>query len=98
MATKTLGAAGRFGVRYGQSVKKRITEIENKQRQRQQCPYCKGRVKRASKGIWQCKKCGKRFAGPAYYLDQQSEKSLNEAKPKVLNNEEVSKSKIKEKK
>lgn len=66
-----LKAAGRFGVRYGQSVKRRIAEIENKQRQKQQCIFCGKTAKRLSKGIWQCKKCGKKFAGHAYFLEKQ---------------------------
>ena len=67
---RKLGAAGRFGVRYGQSAKKRITAIETIQRKKQKCLFCKGKAKRLSKGIWQCKKCGKKFAGHAYYLEQ----------------------------
>ena len=69
MATKKVGAAGRFGARYGKTVRARITKVENKQRQKQTCPYCKKLgAKRKSKGIWHCKKCGKKFASSAYYL------------------------------
>lgn len=68
MATKTMGSAGRFGVRYGKSVRIKIAKIEARQRKKQACIFCNGRVKRLSKGIWLCKKCGKKFAGHAYYL------------------------------
>lgn len=71
MALTKLGSAGRFGVRYGQSVKRRIASIEDKQRKKQACPFCKGRAKRTSKGIWNCRKCGKRFAGHAYFLESE---------------------------
>jgi large subunit ribosomal protein L37Ae len=68
---KLLGATGRFGVRYGQATKKRIDAIEKIQRKKQKCMFCNGRAKRLSKGIWQCKRCGKKFAGHAYFLSEQ---------------------------
>lgn len=67
--TKIVKAAGRFGVRYGQSVKRRIAKIEERQRKKQACPFCKGLAKRISKGIWVCNRCGKKFAGHAYFLE-----------------------------
>ncbi len=69
MSKKSQGSAGRFGVRYGQSAKKRISDIEAKQKKKQQCIFCNGRAKRISKGIWLCRKCGKKFAGHAYFLE-----------------------------
>lgn len=64
---KKIGSAGRFGAGYGK-VKERLIAVEKKQRTRQECPFCKGRAKRQSKGIWLCSKCGKKFAGGAFYL------------------------------
>ncbi len=74
MATKTKKsrAAGRFGARYGKTVKAKLTRVEDKQRKKQKCPFCgKIGVKRLSKGIWQCtrKKCGKKFASNTYHLE-----------------------------
>ncbi len=67
--TKKAKAAGRFGARYGKKVRSLLSEVETKQRLKQKCPYCsKPGVKRTSKGIWQCNKCGKRFASDVYYL------------------------------
>jgi len=66
--TKKVRAAGRFGAGYGSTPKKKLAEVESKQRKKQICPFCKGRAKRQSKGIWLCQKCGKRFAGGAYHL------------------------------
>ncbi|MEM5836338.1 MAG: 50S ribosomal protein L37ae [Candidatus Aenigmatarchaeota archaeon] len=58
---------GRFGSRYGKGVKKRVAEIEKVQKQRHICPSCSMRyVKRIGPGIWECKKCGTKFAGAAY--------------------------------
>jgi ribosomal protein L37AE/L43A len=69
MATKTkkIKSAGRFGAGYGK-VKERLVAVENIQHKRQSCPFCRGRAKRQSKGIWLCAKCGKRFASNTYYL------------------------------
>lgn len=65
--TKKVGPTGRFGARYGATVRKRVKAIEEKLRQKHQCPYCKSyRVKRVSVGIWQCRKCGTVYAGGAY--------------------------------
>jgi large subunit ribosomal protein L37Ae len=67
MATKKVSTAGRFGSRYGKKIRQRIVDIEKKQRGWQKCPYChKNRVKRVSKGIWQCRSCNTKFTGRAY--------------------------------
>lgn len=66
--TKKVKSAGRFGARYGRSVRTKITEIESVQRKKQKCIFCNGVAKRLSKGIWQCKKCKKKFASHAYFL------------------------------
>ena len=67
--TKKSKSAGRFGARYGKRVRARLVSVESKQRIKQECPLC-GRegAKRVSKGIWQCKKCNKKFASDVYYL------------------------------
>lgn len=64
---KKIGAAGRLGAGYGKP-KQKLIAVEAKQRKKQVCPFCKGRAKRQAKGIWKCSKCGKKFAGGAYYL------------------------------
>lgn len=70
---KKTKSAGRFGPRYGKTVKARLVKIEEKQRKKQTCPFCnKQGAKRIAKGLWQCTKsnCGKKFASDAYYLDK----------------------------
>jgi len=69
--TKIVKSAGRFGVRYGQSARRRTAAIEEKQNKRQECFFCNGKAVRVSKGIWECKKCGKRFAAHAYFLEKE---------------------------
>jgi large subunit ribosomal protein L37Ae len=63
-------SAGRFGARYGKKVRARVVSVEEKQRQKQRCPFCKKLgIKRLSKGIWECKKCRKKFASNTFYLE-----------------------------
>jgi large subunit ribosomal protein L37Ae len=97
--TKLVKSSGRYGIRYGVSVRRRIATIESKQKQKQLCIFCKGRAKRISKGIWLCKRCGKKFAGHAYYLEQSPQTTLEqkmeslklkeEKAKKVLNKQEA---------
>ncbi len=68
--SKKVRAAGRFGARYGKKVRDKLIKVEDKQRKRQSCPECNRLgVKRLSKGIWFCKKCGKKIAGEVYVLN-----------------------------
>jgi ribosomal protein L37AE/L43A len=60
--------ASRIG--YGIKLKKKAREVEVKQRKKQSCPFCtKKGVKRLAKGLWKCKRCGKKFASHTYYLE-----------------------------
>jgi len=90
--TKLLKSAGRFGVRYGRSVKRKIADIELKQKRKQYCIFCSGKAKRLSKGIWLCKKCGKKFTGHAYYLGTAAENPAD-AKEKPLKQSKTNKTK-----
>jgi len=69
--SKKTRSAGRFGARYGKRVRQKLVNVEDKQRVKQKCPFCKKLgVKRLSKGIWHCKKCDKKFAGGTYHLGE----------------------------
>ena len=101
--TKLVKAAGRFGARYGQHIKRKIVGIESKQRLKQICPFCESRAKRVSKGVWNCKRCGKKFAAHAYFIEPESIKvDLKKAKSfkekKAVIKEEETKKKEKPKK
>lgn len=65
--TKKVSSTGRFGARYGVTIKKRVLKIEQKQKQKHVCPSCGfAKVKRKSRGIFECRKCSHVFAGGAF--------------------------------
>ncbi|MEM1534937.1 MAG: 50S ribosomal protein L37ae [Candidatus Pacearchaeota archaeon] len=67
--TKKVKSTARFKARYGVSVRRRVSAIEEKERKKQECPFClKLSAKRIAYGIFQCKACGKKFAAKAYFV------------------------------
>ncbi len=61
------GSSGRFGPRYGRVARRRVSEIEEEMREDHACPDCGAdRVSRAGSGIWECGRCGHKFAGGTY--------------------------------
>lgn len=65
--TKKVGPAGRLGSRYGVRARTKLRNVELIQKAKHNCPSCGHlKVKRISTSIWQCKKCGVKFAGGAY--------------------------------
>ena len=66
--TKIVGIAGRFGARYGSTLRKRYRDIMVKRYAPHKCPFCavQGKIVRISVGMWKCRKCGRVFAGGAY--------------------------------
>lgn len=66
-STKKVKSAGRYGARYGVGIRRRLIEIEEKQKKPQTCLVCGfQKVKRKAPGIFHCTKCGSTFAGGAY--------------------------------
>ncbi|KAG9147554.1 hypothetical protein Leryth_007351 [Lithospermum erythrorhizon] len=57
--TKKVGIVGKYGTRYGASLRKQIKKMEFA-------------VKRKAVGIWGCKDCGKVKAGGAYTMNTAS--------------------------
>ncbi|EIW70018.1 60S ribosomal protein L37a [Tremella mesenterica] len=65
--TKKVGITGKYGTRYGASLRKTVKKMEITQHAKYQCPSCgKNSVKRTAVGIWECRACRKGFAGGAY--------------------------------
>lgn len=64
---KKVLSAGKFGARYGMRLRKKWLDVDVRQRRPHECPVCsKKAVRRLASGIWQCRKCGVKFAGGAY--------------------------------
>jgi len=67
--TKKIGSAGRFGVRYGVTLKQKVSDIEKRQKAKHECPSChKLAVKRQFK--WQCMRCDHTFTAKAYLIGE----------------------------
>ncbi|CAL1171792.1 unnamed protein product [Cladocopium goreaui] len=69
--TKKVGITGKYGTRYGASLRKIIKRYDIQQRARYMCSFCgKENVKRVAGGIWKCKgkTCGKIMAGGCWTL------------------------------
>uniref|UniRef100_A0A5S6QP13 60S ribosomal protein L37a n=1 Tax=Trichuris muris TaxID=70415 RepID=A0A5S6QP13_TRIMR len=65
--TKKVGIVGKYGVRYGASLRKAIKKMEVTQHAKYTCSFCgKETMKRTCVGIWKCKSCKRVVAGGAY--------------------------------
>ena len=65
--TKKQGICGKYGTRYGGSLRKVIKKIEISQHATYTCGFCgKDTQKRHSTGIWKCGSCFKTTSGGAY--------------------------------
>merc|ERR1712154_577053 len=68
--TKKVGITGKYGTRYGASLRKQIKKIEINQHARYTCPHCgKDNIRRSCVGIWECKGCNVTYAGGAYQFE-----------------------------
>ena len=67
--TKKVGISGKYGTRYGSTLRKLIKKVEISQHATYRCVFCgKDSVKRTCVGIWECRSCRKVVAGGAYSL------------------------------
>ncbi|TET07799.1 MAG: 50S ribosomal protein L37ae [Candidatus Thorarchaeota archaeon] len=65
--TKKVGSTGRFGVRYGAKLRRRVLDIEKRRHEPNRCPACATKaLKRKAVGLWTCNKCDLLFTGGAY--------------------------------
>merc|ERR1711899_418727 len=75
--TKKVGIVGKYGTRYGASLRKLIKRMEVSQHKRYINPYTGGKtLKRHSVGIWECKKSGVKISGGAYQLETTAAKTI----------------------
>ena len=67
--TKKVGVVGKYGTRYGASLRKQIKKQEVSQHATYNCAFCgKDTVRRSVVGIWTCRACKKQLAGGAFAL------------------------------
>eukprot|EP01115_Flamella_aegyptia_P014023 TRINITY_DN7787_c0_g1_i1.p2 TRINITY_DN7787_c0_g1~~TRINITY_DN7787_c0_g1_i1.p2 ORF type:complete len:93 (+),score=32.50 TRINITY_DN7787_c0_g1_i1:140-418(+) len=67
--TKKVGIVGKYGTRYGASLRKQVKKIEITQHATYTCQFCgKDSVRRTAVGIWHCKGCSKTLAGGAWVM------------------------------
>ncbi|KAH7354274.1 ribosomal L37ae family protein [Plectosphaerella cucumerina] len=58
--TKKVGVTGKYGTRYGASLRKQVKKMEVSQHAKYTCTFCgKPTVRRHSTGIWNCRGCNK---------------------------------------
>jgi large subunit ribosomal protein L37Ae len=78
--TKKVGSTGRFGVRYGAKLRRRVLDIDNRRKEPTRCPSCATKaLKRKAVGLWKCSKCNLLFAGGAYVPFTDAGKAANRA-------------------
>jgi large subunit ribosomal protein L37Ae len=65
--TKKVGNTGWMGARYGIRIRRRVLEIDAIKRARSACPKCATvTLQRVASGVYECARCGNRFASGAY--------------------------------
>lgn len=65
--TKKLGITGKYGARYGSTLRKIMKTVEESQHRKYVCNACgKLSVRRSCVGLWKCRSCKHKFAGAAY--------------------------------
>ena len=65
--TKKVGPTGWMGPRYGIRIRRRIVEVDRVRSAASPCPRCSTvTLRRVASGIFECSRCGTRFASNAY--------------------------------
>ena len=80
--TKKVGVTGKYGTRYGASLRKTIKKMEITQHSKYLCSFCgKNAMRRNAVGIWACKvkNCRISMAGGAWTLSTAAGASVRSA-------------------
>jgi len=65
--TKKAGPTGWMGPRYGIRIRRRVVEIDRARGPAAPCPRCSTvTLHRVASGVFECRRCGTRFASNAY--------------------------------
>lgn len=90
--TRKVGVVGKYGTRYGSSLRKQVKKMEITQHATYVCPFCgKTSVKRTAVGIWKCKAktCSKSIAGGAWSVNTQGATSVRSTIRRLRENVEL---------
>ena len=65
--TKKVGNTGWMGPRYGIRIRRRVLELDREREKDSACPRCATvTISRVASGVYECRRCGTRFASGAY--------------------------------
>ncbi|MGI0070868.1 MAG: 50S ribosomal protein L37ae [Thermoplasmata archaeon] len=65
--TKKVGSTAWMGPRYGIRIRRRVLELDRAAAKPAACPRCStATLHRVASGIFECRRCGTRFASNAY--------------------------------
>jgi large subunit ribosomal protein L37Ae len=68
--TKKVGSTGWMGPRYGIRIRRRVLEIDRAKLAPAGCPRCSTMtLQRVASGIYECRRCGTRYASNAYVFE-----------------------------
>merc|ERR1712110_848878 len=76
--TRKVGIVGKYGTRYGASLRKIVKRMEVSQHKKYQSPFCGATsLKRTAVGIWMCSRTNKKMAGGAWEPHTQNYQVVN---------------------
>jgi large subunit ribosomal protein L37Ae len=65
--TKKVGNTGWMGPRYGIRIRRRVLDLDRSRKLDSACPRCSTvTVSRVASGVFECSRCGTKFASGAY--------------------------------
>ena len=65
--TKKVGNTGWMGPRYGIRIRRRVLDLDRERSKDAACPQCSTiTISRVASGVFECRRCGTRFASGAY--------------------------------
>lgn len=78
--TKKVGITGKFGVRYGSSLRKRAKICMEQKKKKYECPACgKQNVKWQAIGLWKCKSCNRVMSGGGWTFETVLQGSIKQS-------------------
>ncbi len=82
--TKKVGNTGWMGPRYGIRIRRRVLDLDRARSVDAACPRCSTvTVSRVASGVFECSRCGTRFASGAYLFSPPPPISRSEKTPET---------------